>query len=349
MEQLFNTCVYVLFWIKYAQADLRSKIIMNMLPKIKIYQNNNLIVMIKDGIVYEGNMEKNDTIKMNKTIHENVKSICFDPPRYNNVYSCTNYASTHKKEIIPMHDIIKLKCNKTFTLALTKSKYLFAKGYNFTGQLGLGDDINRITFEKINLPNVINFWIGSYHNCALTSDGLYTWGHNYAQPNRNEVHNYSPTLVQISGTIKISCGMFHTIALCKDDAYVWGSNNYGQIYHDPNNFVRSPTRLNLDNVINVCAGDFYSIILTKDKKIHIFGSNSSLIHDTSNIFKMKRSDNSALVIYDTGRAQIFNFNTLQNYKIMLPQNKSQQHEFNVPIIMLFTTFVIISIITYIRQ
>ena len=58
----------------------------------------------------------------------------------------------------------------------------FSWGYNDNGQLGLGNDNEQTTPQKIeffkNPFEILNFQCGFNHNLCLTKNGLFSWGNN---------------------------------------------------------------------------------------------------------------------------------------------------------------------------
>ncbi|KAL9642165.1 hypothetical protein ABK040_007170 [Willaertia magna] len=79
--------------------------------------------------------------------------------------------------------VMKLKCSDTFSVLLTQFGDLYACGFNYHGELGLGDRQERLVFTKINtIPySVIQFNIGKDFLIAVTSLGdLYGCGNNTA-------------------------------------------------------------------------------------------------------------------------------------------------------------------------
>jgi alpha-tubulin suppressor-like RCC1 family protein len=120
---------------------------------------------------------------------------------------------------------------------LSQSGQLYACGYNYFGQLGLGDDNNR------NIPTSVKFKepirmvsAGGLHSMFLSESGqLYTFGDNN---NRNV-----PTLVEFKEPIRmISTGNCHLMFLTESgQLYTWGRNDYGQLGLGDQEDRNSPT------------------------------------------------------------------------------------------------------------
>ena len=111
-----------------------------------------------------------------------------------------------------INELIALEDNSnTITLsfyAITEDGSLYAWGDNSNGHLGVGDEINRNTPTKVNLPGKIKELITAEDDSffALMNDGsFYAWGNNNRDQLGVESSNSSvntPNKVNLSGTIK---------------------------------------------------------------------------------------------------------------------------------------------------
>jgi len=71
----------------------------------------------------------------------------------------------------------------TFTLAIAQDGSLWTTGLNSQGQLGLGDNLNRNTFQKVPLPPTVTSWTEVYGGFTFAiardqSGELWAWGQN---------------------------------------------------------------------------------------------------------------------------------------------------------------------------
>jgi len=167
------------------------------------------------------------------------------------------------------------------TLVLLKNEQnetqLYAWGYNFDGQLGLGDTNERLQPTRINwdLPtgfSIATILAGAWHTLVLLKNEhnetqLYAWGNNRSgqlglgdtnerlQPTR--INWDLPTGFSIATVL---AGASHTLVLLKNEEnetqlYAWGYNFDGQLGLGDKNNRLQPTRLLLtDNF-------FYSPLL----------------------------------------------------------------------------------------
>lgn len=179
-------------------------------------------------------------------------------------------------------------CN-CFRLILSKDKELYSKGANIDGELGLGDNVERLKPCLIGgeLKKKKVIIAGNGHHCsfALTSDGLvYAWGSNnnggLGFGNMEKINSPKPLEGQLKGK-KI-------IAICSDDhrrmvltndgkIYWWGEKNSKSHFlcKNENEIQKEPEILknNLDDqqVIWITSGRCQSLILTASGQVYIWG------------------------------------------------------------------------------
>ena len=119
---------------------------------------------------------------------------------------------------------------------ITSAGEMYVLGYNYYGQLGLGDQVYRGIPTLIpNFINIVQVSCGPYFTAFITLDGeLYTFGNNTHKQLGN-FHNqpiYPHKVDRMSGQkiIQISCGGSHMVALTdKGEVYSWGDNMCGQL------------------------------------------------------------------------------------------------------------------------
>ncbi|WP_418658488.1 RCC1 domain-containing protein, partial [Clostridioides difficile] len=129
---------------------------------------------------------------------------------------------------------IYLNLGSYFTFILLSDNTLYSTGYNVFGVLGLGDNINRNTFTKVNISSVNKISVGDNHALLkTTTNELFSTGSNgYGQLGLGDtITRNSFTKVNISGTIKdIFCGRHVFIILLENDNIIslmgCGNRNY---------------------------------------------------------------------------------------------------------------------------
>jgi alpha-tubulin suppressor-like RCC1 family protein len=110
-----------------------------------------------------------------------------------------------------------------------------AWGWNFSGQLGIGNTLDQLTPVNTNFPaDVIAFGNGYWHSLAIRSNGtVQAAGDNKFGQLGNNTTTISTMPVSVSGltnVIQTSGGFYHSLALKADGTvWSWGSNANGQI------------------------------------------------------------------------------------------------------------------------
>ena len=121
-----------------------------------------------------------------------------------------------------------------FSLAIKSDGTLWATGENGSGQLGLGDTVDRDEWEQVGVDDTwIDVACGRYFSMAIRSDGTLwgTGGNNYGQLGLNDLVQRT-SFTQVAGTSweRVECGHTFSVARKTDDT-LWstGYNFYGQL------------------------------------------------------------------------------------------------------------------------
>jgi alpha-tubulin suppressor-like RCC1 family protein len=183
---------------------------------------------------------------------------------------------------IKWKNIISMSCGAYYTMLITNTNELFGCGDNSSGQLCLGNNVNRLSFYKVDfsLP-MIEVVCGHSHTGLVTTDGeLYMCGSNYFgqlmlgdRKNRNMLEKV--TFFDGIRVKLVALGNEHSIVLTySGDVYACGGNQLGQCGLDSNNnIILEVGKINLTNVYRVYAGQFHSIFYTRDHELYVCGSN----------------------------------------------------------------------------
>ena len=131
------------------------------------------------------------------------------------------------------------------TCAIRQNDTLWCWGYNDSGQIGVGDLVNRTTPTRTGCQSgqpaeaCINNWLsvslGTFHSCAIRKGGeLWCWGGNgNAQlgVGTTGTNERSPLRVNPpNGWAAVSAGYQHTCAIREDGSlWCWGSGEDGQL------------------------------------------------------------------------------------------------------------------------
>lgn len=148
-----------------------------------------------------------------------------------------------------------------------------AWGYNGLGCLGDGTTISSSKPVTVALPagvSALAIAAGSFHNLAITNDGVYTWGGQVLIPVKVA---FPP---EVTAVTDIAAGAGHSLALTNDGVYAWGGNSSGQLGDgtlisrpDPVKIAFPPA---VTEVIAVAAGSYHSLAITNDG-VYAWGSN----------------------------------------------------------------------------
>ena len=189
------------------------------------------------------------------------------------------------------NDVKQVACDNNYTFILKKDGSLWSCGYNYYGQLGLGDTEDRNTFTKVN-KNINNdvkqIACGFNHIFILKNDGsVWACGYNYYGQLGLGTSGYgaNSTFTKVNKNInndvkQIACGYDHTFIL-KNDGSIWacGKNDKGQLglgasdNSDHTTFTKVATNINND-VKQIACGDMHTFILKNDGSVWACGSNS---------------------------------------------------------------------------
>jgi alpha-tubulin suppressor-like RCC1 family protein len=97
---------------------------------------------------------------------------------------------------------------------------VYATGYNYYGELGLGHCQDSLHFQRVPLlQKIVAVAVGEHHSVAVSVRGeVYTWGRNgHGQLGLGDVnHRFQPCRVTALENINItqaSCGSLHTLFL----------------------------------------------------------------------------------------------------------------------------------------
>lgn len=117
------------------------------------------------------------------------------------------YVNTPTKVNLP-GTIKELITNGISFYAMLEDGSLYAWGYNFSGELGVGDEVNRNTPAKVNLPSKVKLITTKYDSvyAILEDSSLYAWGDNsngHLGVGKDDNRIYTPEQVTgIDGVIK---------------------------------------------------------------------------------------------------------------------------------------------------
>jgi alpha-tubulin suppressor-like RCC1 family protein len=163
----------------------------------------------------------------------------------------------------------------------------FSWGNNGYGQLGLADNINRLSPTKINSGNSwVKIAVGSGHTIAIEESGeLFSWGFNGSGQ-----LGYLPTISRSSpqsvGTSSnwsmVGAGTRHSLAIDEQgQLFAWGDNSYGQLGNGVSGYSTEIILVDSPNIwTQVAAGSdqgvrrlSYSIAIDSEGRLFSWGAN----------------------------------------------------------------------------
>ena len=150
-----------------------------------------------------------------------------------------------------INDIKEIYCGGSHTFMLKNDGTLWSCGYNYNGQLGLGDSDDRYTFTEIttNANNIKSICCGSHHTLILKNDGS-LWGtgrNNCSQLGLGDTTDrtiFTQVTTNINNIKEIYCGANHTFIL-KNDGTLWGTgrNDFGSLGLKDTNYRTTFTQI----------------------------------------------------------------------------------------------------------
>ncbi|MCP6793218.1 hypothetical protein NGX06_016390 [Clostridioides difficile] len=129
---------------------------------------------------------------------------------------------------------IYLNLGSYFTFILLSDNTLYSTGYNVFGVLGLGDNINRNTFTKVNISSVDKISVGDNHALLkTTTNELFSTGlNNYGQLGLNDTTNRNIFTKVSTVTYVNEIIAYSNSSYCIDNSrisYAAGYNVFGEL------------------------------------------------------------------------------------------------------------------------
>ena len=166
--------------------------------------------------------------------------------------------------------------------AILEDGSLYAWGNNESGKLGVGDEVNKNTPTKVNLPGKIKELITTgWSVYAILEDGsLYAWGDNsdgQLGVGDEENRNTPIKVTAINGKVMelIISNSFSVYAILEDGSlYSWGKNSYGQLGVGDEVNRNTPTKVNLPGKIKkLITSSSASYVILEDGSLYAWGYN----------------------------------------------------------------------------
>ena len=169
---------------------------------------------------------------------------------------------------------------------------LWAAGYNYYGELGLGDRESRPAFTQVPVQDVKAAAAGARHTVILKNDGtVWTAGYNFngqlAQSADMDSYGFDQ-VKDLSQAAAVAAGNYHTVIL-KSDGTVWaaGQNYYGQLGTSGGRDSRRMVQVKDDagqpmaDAAEIAARGDMTMILKKDGTLFWAGTYAEPLYDNS--------------------------------------------------------------------
>ncbi|MGI5033315.1 RCC1 domain-containing protein, partial [Clostridioides difficile] len=145
--------------------------------------------------------------------------------------------------------------------------------------LGLGDNVQRNVFTKVDVDNVKDIICGGIYTFILKNDGC-IWGCGCNSSGQlglgDNVQRNVFTKVNIDNVKDIICGESHTFIIKNDNTvYSSGYNRYGQLGLGDTNDRNTFTKVDIDNVKEIFCGNNHVFITKNDGSVLSCGYNNS--------------------------------------------------------------------------
>ncbi|KAL3660948.1 hypothetical protein V7S43_013963 [Phytophthora oleae] len=196
-----------------------------------------------------------------------------------------------------------IACGGSQSFIMTKTNVL-ACGSNVAGQLGMGDRIDRTSFEYIPFfrkvyvaidplsePNNgtwsdsteaedVELSCGMYHTLALSGGRVYSWGvgDDGRLGHADHESRLIPTLIaslKDTPVTTVACGGSHSGAVAASgDVFMWGNGSLGQLGLGKTRSRSAPTRVRVlqdARVTHLSFGEWHSMALCRDGTLFVWG------------------------------------------------------------------------------
>lgn len=190
-----------------------------------------------------------------------------------------------RNDILSSMDIAEFIAGWDYRFAITTDNQVYAWGRNGLGELGLGDNTDKIVPTKndfLSALNIKQIIAGYNESFALTEEGdVYTWGYNWSGDlgMGDTVNRNTPTKNDVLSTANIDYFVSTRLAVTTEgDYYVWGNNGRGELalgdFVDRSTPVKNDTLKGFDIQKLYYGGNHY-VAITSTGDYYVWGNNSS--------------------------------------------------------------------------
>jgi alpha-tubulin suppressor-like RCC1 family protein len=170
------------------------------------------------------------------------------------------------------------------SMAIKTDGTLWAWGYYYQGQLGLGESGSFTGKSSPVQVGALTNWLrissGNYHNVSVKTDGtMWSWGQN--DSGQLGVSGTYSSPIQVGGLttwLSVACGSYHSIAVTTGGSmWAWGRNANGRLGLGDTNNRSSPVQIGAltnwaTNVDSFDGGRLHSMAIKTDGTLWAWGS-----------------------------------------------------------------------------
>ena len=176
---------------------------------------------------------------------------------YSNIPASTNVLSSYKN----------IDSGKNFSVALRSDGTVWTIGDNKYGQLGQGDNVNRVKYVQIEgLKDIVQIASGDTHTVAVDRFGIvYGWGSNSKGELGQEnigINTTVPVIISIQSdkVMQISAGKNQTVIVA-NNGKVYGIGEY------LNGYIQDQDGVEIEDAVKATVGDNYILVLRQNGTI----------------------------------------------------------------------------------
>jgi alpha-tubulin suppressor-like RCC1 family protein len=182
-------------------------------------------------------------------------------------------------------NVVSVAGGEQHSLALKSDGTVWAWGLNFTGQVGDGSGIERLSPVQVTaLSGMTRIAAGAFHSLAIKSDGtVWAWGDNGSGQlgDGTQTTKFSPVQVStasgLTNVIAVAAGAGYSLALKSDGTvWAWGRNSSGQLGDGTSTMRLTPIQVSgLTLITAIASGQDHSLARKSDGTVWAWGFNGS--------------------------------------------------------------------------
>lgn len=191
-----------------------------------------------------------------------------------------NDKDVEQKDLLCLKGVKEVESSGYFSVKLNEDGTVWCTGYNGSGNLGDGTNIDKTSFVKVkNLTDVKTISTGDGHTLALKKDGtVWAWGCNYGGQlgdNSKESRNVPVKVQGLENIKEIYATINKSFAIdSRGRLWAWGKNSYGELGNGNKQDQVKPFMSNLTNIKQIACGSHHTLALKKDGTVWAWGKNN---------------------------------------------------------------------------